>query len=176
MTVSLDEMMAGLDPARRRKIEDRTADLVAEEMTLRRTVEAMGGRLSLIARFPTGPRSNCPASLTAIPAIDHNPLHLESRIPRGCCRRLRRVRYLRVAKFANVGFQASRRAAGVSFHPAPAKPWRVRQAWGRRRASGRASRDRSLRHWARRGCTPRDRWLPGRLRCNVSQFIRSSAW
>ena len=94
MTVSLDEMMAGLDPARRRKIEDRTADLIAEEMTLRelrkarqltqvsvarelgisqdgvsrleqrsdlllstlrRTVEAMGGRLSLIARFPDRP-------------------------------------------------------------------------------------------------------------------------
>ena len=35
MTVSLDDMMAGLDPARRRKIEDRTAELIAEEMTLR---------------------------------------------------------------------------------------------------------------------------------------------
>ena len=94
MTVSLDDMMAGLDPARRRTIEDRTADLIAEEMTLRelrkarqltqvsvarelgisqdgvsrleqrsdlllstlrRTVEAMGGRLSLIARFPDRP-------------------------------------------------------------------------------------------------------------------------
>ena len=94
MTVSLDDMMAGLDPARRRKIEDRTAELIAEEMTLRelrkarqltqvsvarelgisqdgvsrleqrsdlllstlrRTVEAMGGRLSLIARFPDRP-------------------------------------------------------------------------------------------------------------------------
>ena len=87
-------MMAGLDPARRRKIEDRTAELIAEEMTLRelrkarqltqvsvarelgisqdgvsrleqrsdlllstlrRTVEAMGGSLSLIARFPDRP-------------------------------------------------------------------------------------------------------------------------
>ena len=94
MTVSLDEMMADLDPARRRKIEDRTAELIAEEMTLRelrkagqltqvsvarklgisqdgvsrleqrsdlllstlrRTVEAMDGRLSLIARFPDRP-------------------------------------------------------------------------------------------------------------------------
>lgn len=35
MTVSLDDMMAGLDPARRRKIEDRSAELIAEEMTLR---------------------------------------------------------------------------------------------------------------------------------------------
>ncbi len=34
MTVSLDDMMAGLDPARRRKIEDRAATLIAEEMTL----------------------------------------------------------------------------------------------------------------------------------------------
>ena len=94
MTVSLDDMMAGLDPTRRRKIEDRTAELIAEEMTLRelrkarqltqvsvarepgisqdgvsrleqrsdlslstlrRTVEAMGGRLSPIARFPDRP-------------------------------------------------------------------------------------------------------------------------
>ena len=94
MTVSLKTMMAGLDPARRRKIEERAAELVAEEMTLRelrmarqltqvsvarelgisqdgvsrieqrtdlllstlrRTVEAMGGSLSLIATFPDRP-------------------------------------------------------------------------------------------------------------------------
>ena len=94
MTVSLDEMMATLDPERRRKIEERAAELIAEEMTLRelrkarkltqvsvarelgisqdavsrlehrsdvllstlrRTVEAMGGTLSLIARFPDRP-------------------------------------------------------------------------------------------------------------------------
>ena len=94
MTVSLDDMMADLDPARRRKIEDRTAELIAEEMTLRelrkarqltqvsvarelgisqdgvsrleqrsdlllstlrRTVEAMGGNLSLIARCAPRP-------------------------------------------------------------------------------------------------------------------------
>ena len=94
MTVNLDDMMADLAPARRRKIEDRAAELIAEEMTLRelrkarrltqvsvarelgisqdgvsrleqrsdlllstlrRTVEAMGGRLSLIARFPDRP-------------------------------------------------------------------------------------------------------------------------
>ena len=94
MTVSLDEMIAALDPERRRKIEERAAELIAEEMTLRelrkarkltqvnvarelginqdavsrlehrsdillstlrRTVEAMGGTLSLIARFPDRP-------------------------------------------------------------------------------------------------------------------------
>ena len=94
MTVSLDEMMAELSPERRRRIEERAAELIAEEMTLRelrkarqltqasvarelgisqdaisrleqrsdlllstlrRTVEAMGGSLSLIARFPDRP-------------------------------------------------------------------------------------------------------------------------
>ena len=94
MTVSLDEMMAGLDPERRREIEERAKELIAEEMTLRelrkarkltqasvarelgvsqdaisrmeqrsdlllstlrRTIEAMGGTLSLIARFPDRP-------------------------------------------------------------------------------------------------------------------------
>ena len=94
MTVSLDEMMAELDPERRRRIEDRAAELIAEKMTLRelrkaraltqasvarelgisqdaisrlerrsdlllstlrRTVEAMGGSLLLIARFPDRP-------------------------------------------------------------------------------------------------------------------------
>ena len=91
MTVSLKTMMAGLDPERRRKIKDRAAELIAEEMSLRelrksrqltqisvarelgisqdgvsrleqrtdlllstlhRTVEALGGSLSLIATFP----------------------------------------------------------------------------------------------------------------------------
>ena len=94
MTVTLRTMMADLDPERRRKIEDRAAELIAEEMTLRelrkarqltqvsvarelgisqdgvsrleqrsdlllstlrRTVEAMGGNLSLIATFPDRP-------------------------------------------------------------------------------------------------------------------------
>ncbi len=94
MTVSLDDMMAELPPERRRRIEERAAGLVGEEMTLRelrkaraltqanvarelgisqdavsrlekrsdlllstlrRTVEAMGGSLSLIARFPDRP-------------------------------------------------------------------------------------------------------------------------
>ncbi len=105
MTVSLDEMMAGLDPERRRRIEERAAELIAEEMTLRelrkaraltqasvarelgisqdaisrlekrsdlllstlrRTVEAMGGSLSLIARFPDRP----PVELSGI--ADHD--------------------------------------------------------------------------------------------------------
>ena len=94
MTVSLDEMMAELPPERRRRIEERAAELIADEMTLcelrkalqltqasvarelgisqdaisrlerrsdlllstlRRTVEAMGGNLTLIARFPDRP-------------------------------------------------------------------------------------------------------------------------
>ncbi len=105
MTVSLDEMMAELDPERRRKIEERAAELIAEEMTLRelrkarkltqvsvarelgisqdavsrlehrsdillstlrRTVEAMGGTLSLIARFPDRP----PVELSGIAGHD----------------------------------------------------------------------------------------------------------
>ena len=94
MGVNVDDVIAGLDPDRRRKIEERAAELIAEEMTLcelrkareltqasvarelgigqdaisrleqridlllstlRRTVEAMGGSLSLIARFPDRP-------------------------------------------------------------------------------------------------------------------------
>ena len=105
MTVSLDNMMAGLDPERRSRIEERAAELIAEEMTLRelrkaraltqasvarelgisqdaisrlekrsdlllstlrRTVEAMGGSLSLIARFPDRP----PVELSGIAERD----------------------------------------------------------------------------------------------------------
>jgi len=94
MGLNVDDVIAGLDPDRRRKIEERAAELIAEEMTLcelrkareltqasvarelgigqdaisrleqrsdlllstlRRTVEAMGGSLSLIARFPDRP-------------------------------------------------------------------------------------------------------------------------
>ena len=94
MTVSLDDAMASLDPARRRKIEDRAEELIAGEMTLRtlrkarkltqasvarelgigqdgvsrleqrsdlllstlrKTVESMGGSLSLVAQFPGRP-------------------------------------------------------------------------------------------------------------------------
>ena len=94
MAVNVEDRIAGLDPAGRRKVEERAAELVAGEMTLRdlrrarqltqasiarqlgitqdgvsrleqrsdlllstlrRTVEAMGGSLSLVARFPDGP-------------------------------------------------------------------------------------------------------------------------
>ena len=94
MGLNVEDVIAGLDPERRRKIEERAAELLAEEMTLRelrkarrltqaslarelgigqdaisrleqrsdlllstlrRTVEAMGGSLSLIARFPARP-------------------------------------------------------------------------------------------------------------------------
>ena|SRR5579871_528773 len=91
MPVTLKDKMKGLSPARRKKVEARAAELIAEEMTLRelrharkltqvkiaktlgvtqdsvsrlekrtdlllstlrKTVEAMGGNLSLIAKFP----------------------------------------------------------------------------------------------------------------------------
>ncbi len=94
MGLKVEDIIAGLDPARRRKVEEMSAQLMAEEMTLRelrkarqltqvrvarklginqdavsrleqrsdlllstlrRTVEAMGGSLSLIARFPDRP-------------------------------------------------------------------------------------------------------------------------
>ena len=94
MTVSLEEIIAELPPERRRRIEERAAELIAEGMTLRelrkarkltqasvarelgigqdavsrleqrsdlllstlrKTVEAMGGSLSLVARFPDRP-------------------------------------------------------------------------------------------------------------------------
>ena len=35
MGLNVNDVIAGLDPARRRKIEDRAAELIAEEMTLR---------------------------------------------------------------------------------------------------------------------------------------------
>jgi len=91
MPKELAEMMKGLSPARRKKIEARAAELIAEELTLRelrqarkltqvkvakklgitqdsvsrleqrsdlllstlrKTIEAMGGKLSLVAEFP----------------------------------------------------------------------------------------------------------------------------
>ncbi len=94
MALDVEGVIAGLDPERRRWIEERAAELIAEEKTLRelrkareltqasvarelgisqdaiarleqqsnllvstlrRTVEAMGGSLSLIARFPDRP-------------------------------------------------------------------------------------------------------------------------
>ena len=94
MSVDVNDIIAKLDPERRRRIEERAAELIAEEMTLRelrkarqltqarvaaelgisqdgvsrleqrtdlllstlrKTVEAMGGSLTLIARFPDRP-------------------------------------------------------------------------------------------------------------------------
>ena len=94
MALDVEDVIAGLDAAERRKVEEMAAELIAEEMTLRelrkaraltqasvarelgisqdaisrleqrsdlllstlrRTVEAMGGSLSLIARFPDRP-------------------------------------------------------------------------------------------------------------------------
>ena len=91
MPVNVDKKIKKLSPARRKKVEARAAELIAEEMTLRdlrkarrltqvrmaeelgitqdgvsrlekrsdlllstlrKTVEAMGGRLSLVAEFP----------------------------------------------------------------------------------------------------------------------------
>ena len=105
MGLNVEDVIAGLDPERRRKIEERAAELIAEEMTLRelrkareltqasvarelgisqdaisrleqrsdlllstlrRTVETMGGSLSLIARFPDRP----PVELSGIAEHD----------------------------------------------------------------------------------------------------------
>ena len=90
----VDDVIAGLDPAERRKVEELAAEFISEEMTLhqlrkarhltqvsiarelgvsqdavsrmeqhgdlllsplRRTVEAMGGSLSLVVKFPDRP-------------------------------------------------------------------------------------------------------------------------
>ena len=106
MAVNVDDKIAGLDPVRRRQVEERAEELIAEEMTLRelrkarqltqvnvarklgisqdgvsrleqrsdlllstlrKTVEAMGGNLSLIAKFPDRP----PVELTGI--ADNDP-------------------------------------------------------------------------------------------------------
>jgi len=94
MAINVEEKISKLSPARRKKVETRTAALLAEEMTLRelrkarkltqvrvarqlgitqdsvsrlekrsdlllstlrKTVEAMGGHLSLVAEFPDRP-------------------------------------------------------------------------------------------------------------------------
>lgn len=94
MALNVDDVIEGLDTKRRQGVEERAAQLIGEEMTLRelrearrltqvslarelgvgqegisrlakrsdlllstlrRTVEAMGGTLSLIARFPDRP-------------------------------------------------------------------------------------------------------------------------
>ena len=105
MPLDVDDIIAGLDPDRRRRVEERAAELIAEEMTLRelrkarqltqarvaaelgisqdgvsrleqrsdlllstlrKTVEAMGGSLTLIARFPDRP----PVELSGIAESD----------------------------------------------------------------------------------------------------------
>ena len=94
MASNVDDVIGGLGDRRRRRVEERASELIAEEMTLRdlrkarrltqislarelgigqdgvsrlerrsdfllstlrKTVEAMGGRLSLVARFPDRP-------------------------------------------------------------------------------------------------------------------------
>ena len=61
--------------------------------TLRKTVEAMGGSLSLVVRFPDRPRSNSPASLNTTLAIEacaesvslrHPKYGLRGRLGSGC--------------------------------------------------------------------------------------------
>jgi transcriptional regulator with XRE-family HTH domain len=107
MAVNVNEKIGKLSPARRKKVEARVAELVAEEMTLRelrkarkltqvrmakklgvsqdgvsrlekrsdlllstlrKTVEAMGGSLSLVAEFP-----DCPPVVLAGIAEDEPP-------------------------------------------------------------------------------------------------------
>ena len=106
MAVNVDDKISGLDPAQRRKVEERVAALIAAEMTLRelrkarrltqvnvarklgisqdgvsrleqrsdlllstlrKTVEAMGGNLLLVAKFPDRP----PVELAGI--ADNDP-------------------------------------------------------------------------------------------------------
>ena len=105
MDLDVNDLIAKLDPERRRRIEERATELIAEEMTLRelrkarqltqarvaaelgisqdgvsrleqrtdlllstlrKTVEAMGGSLTLIARFPDRP----PVELSGIAESD----------------------------------------------------------------------------------------------------------
>ena len=105
MPVNVNDLIAELGPERRRRIEERAAEIIAEEMTLRelrkarqltqarvaaelgisqdgvsrleqrsdlllstlrKTVEAMGGSLSLIAKFPDRP----PVELAGIAESD----------------------------------------------------------------------------------------------------------
>ena len=107
MPLNVEEKIAVLDPDRRRKVEDRAAELIGEEMslrqlrkarqltqahvalqlgisqegvsrleqrsdlllsTLRKTVEAMGGNLSLIARFSDRPPVELSGIADGIPA------------------------------------------------------------------------------------------------------------
>jgi transcriptional regulator with XRE-family HTH domain len=111
MCVNVNEVIAKLSPAHRKKVEARAAELIAEEMTLRqlrkarkltqvrmakslgisqdgvsrlekrsdlllstlrKTVEAMGGSLSLVVEFPDRP----PVVLTGIAEQDAPPKSL----------------------------------------------------------------------------------------------------
>jgi DNA-binding XRE family transcriptional regulator len=108
MAVNVNEKIQKLSPARRRKVEARAAELIAEEMTLRelrtarkltqvrmaralgitqdsvsrlekrsdlllstlrKTIKAMGGNLSLVAEFPDRP----PVVLAGIAEDDPSP-------------------------------------------------------------------------------------------------------
>ena len=103
MPRNVDDIIRKLSPARRKKVEARAAQLIAEEMTLRelrharkltqvrmatqdsvsrlekrsdlllstlrKTVEAMGGNLSLIAEFP----DRAPVVLSGIAEHDPGP-------------------------------------------------------------------------------------------------------
>ena len=108
MAVNVNDKIRKLTPARRRKVETRASELIAEEMTLRelrtarkltqvrmartlgitqdsvsrlekrsdlllstlrKTVEAMGGNLSLVAEFPDRP----PVVLAGIAEHDASP-------------------------------------------------------------------------------------------------------
>jgi DNA-binding XRE family transcriptional regulator len=108
MPTNVDDIIRKLSPARRKKVESRAAQLIAEEMTLRelrharkltqvrvakalgitqdsvsrlekrsdlllstlrKTVEAMGGNLSLIAEFP----DRAPVILSGIVEADPGP-------------------------------------------------------------------------------------------------------
>jgi DNA-binding XRE family transcriptional regulator len=108
MAVNVNDKIRKLDPAQRKKVEARAAELIEEEMTLRelrrarqltqvrmakalgitqdsvsrlerrsdlllstlrKTVEAMGGNLSLVAEFP----DRVPVVLSGIAAVDPRP-------------------------------------------------------------------------------------------------------
>lgn len=58
MALNVNDWIERLGPERRRQVEERAAELIAEEMTLRnlrKTAKATRGNLSLVARFPDLP-------------------------------------------------------------------------------------------------------------------------
>ena len=89
MGLNVEDVIAGLDPTERRKVEDLAAVFIAEEMTLRELRKARKLTQVSVARelgisqdavssrsspgFPTVPRSNSPASLATRPAIEPAP-------------------------------------------------------------------------------------------------------